>query len=393
MKILYVLNSTTLVGGGNKSFLRLLERVRKEHEVKVICPNEREITPYLRSKGIDVEVVCYEFATYLAADSLRNKLLWIPRMLRRLWRNRCAVPKIEAIARAFGPDIIQSNCSVIDVGSRVARRLGVPHVLHVREYGNCELGWHHYGLQKRLTSPGSYSICITRDIARVLGVEGRSTNRCIYNPIVDESEICEISPKEDYFLYAGRIDPDKGIADLIDGYILYCREAKGKILPLKMAGAFQSQRQQSLKQEMERRLKKEGLADYVEWLGEIKDIYSLMRAAKACIIPSYMEGFGRVMPEAQSQGCLTIVRNAGGLKEQLDNGMSQTGHDIALMFDDVEGLAKSLHQVREMSDNDVNVIIGLSQKTVRNLYTNAASASQTLEFYDYIAGEYPSKNK
>ena len=38
MKILYVLNSTTLVGGGNKSFLRLLERVRKEHEVKVICP-------------------------------------------------------------------------------------------------------------------------------------------------------------------------------------------------------------------------------------------------------------------------------------------------------------------------------------------------------------------
>ena len=57
-----------------------------------------------------------------------------------------------------------------------------------------------------------------------------------------------------------------------------------------------------------------------------------MRQAKAIIIPSHNEGFGRCMPEAMFNGCLCIGHDTGGTKEQMDNGTEATGEDIALRY-------------------------------------------------------------
>lgn len=109
-----------------------------------------------------------------------------------------------------------------------------------------------------------------------------------------------------------------------------------------------------------------------------------MQRAKAIIIPSRFEGFGRVMPEAMAVGCLTIARDTGGTHEQLENGLSVTGKEISLRFTTVNELTERLIQVDGMSKQTVEGYRNRAAQTVEVLYTNDSYGAQVLAFYTEI---------
>ena len=392
MRLLYVLNATAPRGGATKSFLALADTMAADgNEIAVIVPDENGITPALMERGW--KVICMPFA-YSAlpplSSGIRDIVKFIPRSLRALVINRKARKTAVAFAKDWKPDIVHDNTSVTDLGHCVAVTLGIPHIIHVREYGWEDFKMVILGLKKRLSWSKAYGVAITAALARFRGrnlPEGRMNT--VYNGIVKEVSSTYISAKEPFFFYAGRILLSKGINDLADAYIAY---ASGEIrngrrpLMLKLAGETGTD---GFAETGKKKFADAGVEEYVEWLGSIDNVMEYYKKAAATVVPSYSEGFGRVMPEAISAGCLCVVRDSAGLAEQLQNGRHITGQEIALAFTTRDQLVSLLGEVSDayrerspyMEGGRFKDMIDAGRLTVSSLYTYDAYARSIGNIY------------
>lgn len=393
MKILYILSDTFIAGGATKSFVTMLHAALDAgHEAAVVCNDDKGVTRYLQSIGVTTVVRPYRFASLPTVSlAVKDIIRFVPRFVRDRIVNPRSAKSVLEFAREFRPDIIHENTSVTGIGSYVAKRLGIPHIIHIREYADKDFRIYLLNYRKRLRYEKVYPVAITKDLASYrcdrLGICRKA--RVIYNGIIDDNSIAYDRHKEPYFLYAGRIEPNKGIEDLIDAYISY-RQVAGRsveTLQLKIAGTYH---QKSFIERLRLKVIKSGLADDVIWLGECKEMNSLYSKAAATIIPSRCEGFGRIPSEAMAAGSLCVMRDSGGLHEQLDNGVLVTGEEIALRFESIPELTDALVEIsRDYNESPQGAsryeeMIRFAQLTVRKLYTKRVYGDNILALYNDI---------
>lgn len=386
MKVVYILSSTVTTGGASKSFLTMLRGLMaKGVRPTVVLPDSDGIYGMLSETGIETIVINYRPCTFPnGTNTLRDYLLYIPRIVGRLYLNRRASAQLTEILRRLRPDIIHTNVSVINIGYNAAKALHIPHVYHIREYGDKDFGIHyipsHRRLERELDQADSYSICITRDIQRHHKQDGKQTSRVIYNAVKDKQDTMPTQHGKDYFFFAGRIEPAKGLDMLIEAYTLYARQT-AHVMPLFIAGGSPNPK---YAERMKKMAQDNGIDNHLSWLGERKDINSLMTGAAATIIPSRFEGFGRVMPEAMFNGSLIIGRNTGGTKEQMDNGVNLTGEEIALRFNTPDELASHMLGVSTSSQDCFDSYRDRAFRAVNTLYTTEAHANGVYNLYKEI---------
>lgn len=386
MKVIYVLSSTVTTGGASKSFLVMINSLmaRGVHPT-VVLPDRDGLYQILSETGVNTVVLNYRPCTFPnGMNSLRDYIIYIPRLVVRLYLNRRASIQLTRILKTLHPDIIHTNVSVINIGYNAAKAIHIPHIYHIREYGDKDFNLRyipsHRRLERELDQAGSYSICITRDIQRHHYQEGKQTSRVIYNGIKDKQNTMPTQHGKNYFLFAGRIEPAKGLELLIEAYTVYARQAT-QVIPLFIAGGSPIQEYTESMKEMAR---DNGVDNHISWLGERNDINSLMNGAVATIISSRFEGFGRVMPEAMFNGCLVIGHNTGGTKEQMDNGVSLTGGEIALRFNTVDELATHMLSISNYPTNHFDAYRDRAFRTVNTLYTTEANANGVYNMYKEI---------
>lgn len=389
MKILYILNATTVTGGATKSFLSMIDEIQKYgHEVLVVCPNTKGVYKILKDKNIKVFSLRYKMASLPNNKGIVNKFKWIFRFVKIEIINHVASGRLIKLLHEYKIDIIHDNTSVTDLGYRVAKKLNLPNVIHIREYGDLDFNLRLYNLKKRISNKNSYTIPITKDIRRHHHLESDSHCCQIYNGIIHESDIRFTAKKIPFILYAGRIEPTKGLKDLLEAYVHYCKHNNTKevIFKLKIAGVCSDVKfLESLKDFV----KSYDLEDWVEWLGERADINELYYNAFLTIIPSKFEGLGRVFPEAISNGCICIVRNTGGLKEQLQIGKEYTGQHIAYDFENWQELTNILSELanKNIKHNDLVLcpeyvnLVYKSQQSVREFFTIETFGKRLNDFY------------
>lgn len=389
MTVLYVLISTDPYAGSTKSFLRLLTGVMHAGiKPVVVVPDTGGIYGTLTDMGAEVIVQYQKGCTWTGARNLKQLLLFIPRQIGRMLVNWQASHGIEKKLEGINIDLVHSNSTVTSLGRYIAKRRGVPHLYHVREYGDKDFGFTYFPsnsiFRKHLRDKGTYTACITRDIQRHHGLEGLSSSRVIYNGILpDKAECAPAQTERNCFLYAGRIEPTKGLLKLVKSYGRYAKSVPSP-LPLKVAGeVFDSAYMQSV----ERFITTNGIGKLVLFLGKVDDMAVLYQTAKAIIIPSENEGFGRCMPEAMSYGCIAIGHNTAGTKEQFDNGLKQSGTEIGLRYNDEDELLSSLLCVHNMLEEELNALRENAFRCVRSLYTDRTYTDSVLEFYNYILEE------
>ena len=237
----------------------------------------------------------------------------------------------------------------------------------------------HRHLERRLQSDSTYSICITKDIQRHHGLESSSRSRVIYNGIKPRTEQIPSVQKKKYLLFAGRIEPAKGVYELLESYAHYIRLVK-EPLPLYIAGApTQSHYFAKLNQFIVHHC----ISNLVTFLGDRQDIEMLMQEATAIVIPSRFEAFGRCMAEAMFNGCLVIGKNTGGSKEQMDNGLQFGGQEIALRYQSSAELSRLLERVTQQYSSFLP-LIDKAFHIVNALYTTEANVEQVYQFYQDI---------
>lgn len=384
MKVLYVVNSTSLLGGASKSLLVLLNGlVQKDVCPIVVTPDEKGIYNVLKSRGIQVYALMYRPNTYPFLNSFRDLLMFVPRLLMRRILSNLAVNKVVKLCKKENVQIIHTNVSVIDVGFRASVKLHIPHIYHFREFCDIDFDEHYYpsksNFYKSLKEFNSYSICITKTLQEYHGLQG-PRSEVIYNGI----EVNENSPHDNRdkckFLYAGRIEPAKGLMQLINAYNLYKNKVR-KPYTLLVAGDVCDRKYYK---SVLKCIKDYGLDDYIIFLGGRKDIKNIMQEVSAVIVCSRFEAFGRCMPEAMGNRCLVIGKNTGGTKEQFDNGLSLTGHEIGLRYDTVEDLMARLVEVSSASANAYEEMKQAAFETVVNLYSVKQNIENVFSFYKKI---------
>ena len=382
MKIIYILNSTYLYGGATKSFLHLIAKHKEKGvEALVVCPNKNGVFKYLVDRGVYCKCLRYMPIWLPKRKSKIGYFVNILRYTKRVSINTVATIKLCFICKKNHPDIIHTNTSVNDIGYKASKICRIPHIWHIREYGDLDFGQTIPYLERRLCAPNNYSIAITKDVARHRKVLNRDSNRIIYNGIIDTAVIPTMNiDKEPFFLFAGRCTKGKGFNDLVKAYINYCQSEKAPLM-LKVTGNKEDT--DNTKEQWEL-LKSVHLENNVEWIGLRKDIESYMAKALAIIIPSKYEGFGRVMAESMFYGCLVIGHNTGGTKEQFDNGYELSGEEIGLRYNTEETLIKHLKDITKQGISPYVLMMNRAQRTALRLYTSEVYADKIISFYKDI---------
>ena len=389
MNVAYILNNTTATNGDTKAFLNLLQGVigRGIHPF-VIMPDKNGIYHELeRNSKVRIKTFNYRTCAYPRLRTAIDRLYFVPKLLARIIVNWKASRQLATYLKENAIDIVHTNVGVVRIGFNAAQRNGIPHIYHIREYSS-EFGIHYFPAKTsflhQLDDKKSYSICITKAIQRYYQQAGkRKQSRVIYDGVFSKRDDMPESQEKNYFLFAGRIQPAKGLDQLLMAYKLYT-DKEAHPLCLKIAGSIVDE---NYSKKQTKFVEEHRLSGKVEFMGNRDDIADLMRKARALVVASPLEGFGFCMPEAQQQGCLVIARNTGGTKEQLDNALDIAGQEIALRYESTEQLAGLLSEVANHPLAFYGKYIQKAFTVVNQLYTTENHVDKVCEFYHDILSD------
>lgn len=283
--------------------------------------------------------------------------------------------------RTFSPDLIHTNCSYTNLGLRLAADLHVPHVMHIREYGQLDSSPHYptdaiFGLTCR--KRGRYNITITRDIQRYLNLPDACA-RPIYDGVFADNHPYLLSEqKQRYFLFVGRIAKTKGVHIAIEAFARFNKQHPDYQLLIAGSGNDEAYNQ-SLKEQ----IASYSLEDKVRFLGYRTDTDQLMQAATALLVPSRFEAFGFISAEALYQGCPVIGHKVAGTQEQFDNVADiHTAVPMFYTYSTVEECAQAMHTVAQNKPTLADM--QTFHDRVFSLYPAEKSAKNVFAYYQYI---------
>jgi glycosyltransferase involved in cell wall biosynthesis len=159
--------------------------------------------------------------------------------------------------------------------------------------------------------------------------------------------------------YAGRLEPAKGISDLLRAAKRI--RAERPDVRFILAGAPTTPAYQ---RSLERETRALEIEDCIHFLGPRDDIHEVFNAMDVLLFPSRHEGFGRVVAEAMASGVPAVVARAGGTEEIVSDG--ETGY--VLEDGDPERLARTA--LRLLKDERMALEMGRkARERVLNLFS------------------------
>jgi len=306
--------------------------------------NVREVTRRLRAAGEEVEV----FASDLYDEGRWERRATYPSPVDGVPVHRFPVRKrlvpgltmpmmvglIDALADS-GAEVIHAHSHryghVLEAAA-VAERLGVPLVVST-----------HYHPADRREPPLKRGLLRVQDvvfgmsayrIARAIVVQTDQESRLVgefaprgklrtippgidlsawSNPEADRAESLSLPPE--YFLFVGRVAPNKGLPTLLDAIAGLDPPARR---PLVVMGRDWGERAR-----LEAQAKSLGLEGQVRFLGHVDaptDYRGVIRRARALVLPSEWEAFGLVLLEAMAAATPIVASEVGGVPDVLDRG-------------------------------------------------------------------------
>ena len=146
----------------------------------------------------------------------------------------------------------------------------------------------------------------------------------------------EIDDNETVYAFAGRLTADKGINELLGAFTnIIGHNANAKLMVM---GRMDNS--ESLNASLMEQVRASGK---VIFTGEVNDIERYYAAADVFVAPSYREGFGLVVVEAEAMGLPAVVSDVPGQIDAIipnETGLSCTVKDVATLEAAMEQLLK-----------------------------------------------------
>ena len=375
MKVLYILHSTVM-GGATLSFFTMIKGLKELGITPiVVIPANKKINPFFLK---EVEKIQLQYEKVYLCQSVSFETngfnLYIQKIKRQLLplRKKYSYICLKQLVKKIKPDIIHTNTGVIHEGFIVARELGIPHVWHLREYQELDFKLKTYPsfdfFCKLLKQ--SFTISITKGINEYFKLTHCEKAKVIYNGIFDKDHVCYF-PKEKYFLCASRISPEKGISDVILAFNDFQQEHND--YKLLIIGAGNKKYIETLRHIADN----SSCKNSVQFIGFVENVIPYMAKAKALVVASHNEGFGRMTAEACFCGSLVIGRNSAGTKEILE----QTG---GIFFNNIAEIKKAMQIIAEMPEEEYKKQALHAQNIAVQTYSIENNVNQVYSFYMHI---------
>ena len=300
-----------------------------------VLPERGELAGLL--EDVDVEVLVADLAVLRRAE-LGPRSAW------RLMR--ADVRGLESLARECGAALIHSNTSVIVSGQRLASRLGVPHVRHVRElYPRVPGAWQ---LWRRRLLAAERLLCVSHAVAAQFAGSDRVAvvhDGLPSTPVRGERDASRaaLGLATDGFVVAvlGRVSAWKGqdvLARALAQPSLASIGAVGLVAGEPWPGV------EGPMSELEQLRGQLGLGGRLRTLGFQSDLGTLLGAADAVAVPSTRpDPFPNAALEAAAAGVPVVATAHGGLPEMLRDG--ETG--LLVQAGDPSSLAAALRSLAD----------------------------------------------
>ena len=377
MKVLYILHDSDM-GGSNISLLNLMSGMKnKGIEIVAVVPNIKDDFKD-KLKSLDIHFYCCPVVMSVIWPSWKNMPLkgkcgYIKSLLKAKYDS---YKELIKIVKKEQPNIIHTNVGVVQEGYFCARRLKIPHVWHLREYQDRDFNWKTFPSRWFLNNllQQSNVVSITKDIHKAFSLPNDKKHKVIYNGILPKEKTFMEFPKDNYFLCASRVSKEKGHHDVVNVFAKFHKTFPNyKLIILGYGSESYIQGLKTLSYDL-------GCADSVVFKGYTDDVIDYMKKAKALIVASYNEGFGRMTAEASFSGCLVIGRDTGGTKEILD----ETG---GLKFNNNNELYNCMIKVANMDEQEYKEIVSHAQDKAKEMYSIENNIELIFDFYHNLTKE------
>nr|WP_272592118.1 glycosyltransferase family 4 protein [Salinibacter ruber] len=364
--------------GANRSLLGLIDGI-KNHGVKpyVLAPEEGAITEALSDRGITYYTS--PFKNWVAQDRLKAPA--------RLGMNLIMLPSLVLKVLQWNVDLIHTNSSVTPIGALLAEVLSLPHVWHVREFGeadyNLKYDWGET-LFQTFMSRAEATIAVSEAVR--CGVLSHVDSPCqvVYNGVISTERLGQLKQENDLrtrrdtsytFAIVGVISPSKGQEQALRAFHQLSRENKD--VHLLIAGDGGSEYVESL-HELCHSL---DLNQLVSFLGYVSDPFEVYLRADAVLMCSPHEAMGRVTAEAMATGRPVIGYDNAGTSELIDDERN------GLLYDGTtDDLARCMHRL--MNNPDWGYRLGEhGEKKAAQKFTNEVYAKKVYEVMCEAVGE------
>jgi glycosyltransferase involved in cell wall biosynthesis len=348
MKVLFIAHSNEFQGGANRSLLTLVTELKKRnHEVKVLVPNEKgNFDKILSEKGITVEKEKYNRIITSKKNGIKKILSSFKMNLKYLNDYFINCNKIKKIQNY---DLIYTNSRSILIGIFLSRKYCIPHIWHLREL------FEENGIQtvrneiNLLNNELNNIITISNFMHTSLLHKGvkKEKMKVIYNGI-------EIRPpkkaivKKNYdfnnMVIIGTIMESKGQLLVIEAVneLIRC----GLEIKLTIVGSPPGNNYDDLYyKKIQSYIIEKKIEKNIIFTGEIKKPDTVREINSIEIVSSSYEAFGRVVIEGMRNALLVVGSNSGAIPELIKN--DETG--ILFEYKNSEDLEKKLRYCLENS--------------------------------------------
>ena len=322
MTILFLSHEYDKVMGSTLSLANMIHSLQAlDCRCIVALPGDGVARDYLESLHIRIITVRFH-VNFVGRGSLLRQICSFPYRLIRDWKDhRKAVSSLAEQVKDEHIDIVHTNTAVIDLGPSLARRLGVPHVWHLREFIDQDMGFRPFlGWQRlrKLIATANATISITQTIARhyhVAPVNAEDHHHYVmFDAVRSRSSLIQQTKRMPQFVFCGQLTPHKGPDMAIRAFCQVAKKYPDYQLLL-MGTAISSEYEKSLHD-----IVPATLSDRVVFLGYVRQPDEILSQATALLMCSRNEAQGRVTVEAMLQRCPVIGFNAGGTKEIISEG-------------------------------------------------------------------------
>lgn len=329
------------------------ELLNRGIEVVVVLPNKHYLEERLSDSRIDfVYVSMYSMRMPIDRMTITSRLKFEIKYL----HNQLCVSKIVNLLKEKNIDYIHINGLDSSVGAKVARKLQIPYVWHIRAFIKEDLGKKlcHQKETYKLAKQANAVIGISKAIKETFEREFERPIEVVYNGI--PQELYDIPNHEILkgetikLLLAGRISIQKGQMIAIKA-MEKLRDEGIDDIHLTLIG--QRETKEHLNQIMEY-IARNHLEKIVEVKEHVEDLSDIRKASDIGLTCSQREAFGRVTVENMMSGLLVIGANNGGTAEIITDGVDgflyQTD-DAKCLADAIKRAISNIETTRTIAQN------------------------------------------
>lgn len=316
-----------LLYGASRSLLTLIEGLKNNYNIEflVLLPSNGVLENIFEEKNISFKTIY--FPVCFTISKPKNWLQSIKQQSEYKKDVNTILPNIMDVARQFSPDIIYTNTSVVSIGFTVAKKLNVPHVWHIREFGDLDYNFTYLPSRRKvekLIRQNKHNIFVSKNLRTHWCGKILNNSLVIYNGVASSAtnyspRSFPVSDRNFNIGLLGALTSGKGQGIAIQAII----QLKTRFPQLKLF-LYGEVSDNNFRKELLKIIDTdngEGTVTIMPFENNQEKIYSNLDLLLNC---SVMEGFGRTIIEAMERGIPVIANASGGPKEIIrhkENGM------------------------------------------------------------------------